>query len=773
MSQQQPQRRRRHSPPGRGKKERHERSRGKDGDTLGPCPPGIAKENMQAISAPYNFVPLAGWVHIPDWSYQVSHDLPFQDGFSGEICYTLTADSPLLVGGEQQEPTDDRPSEVRHFQLPNGRYAIPGASLKGMLRAVVEIAGFGRMRMVDDARPGLRDITGSFVRQSYTDKVRNKVKPGFLRQRTDGGQEIVPCKMVRLNHRDLENALDVSKPIFKARWSVAEKYRQWSELCEEAGKDPARIKIDPGQLDAQRLFRGQTEGIPVFTGQISDSTTPKGKQRDFVFYKTDESQVVEVTQEAWRDFLHIHGDKEGKPEMSWPGYWKRLFRQGQKVPVFYAQERNLLRIGLAYMPKLAGDFSIHDMIGHSSEQHCEPPGLQYGYDLADLLFGAINGDHQEDALRGRVSCETAIVNGSPEPTPQPDTILNGPKPTYFPNYITQDPDPNSWKLRSDQYATYMETQQSKRPTLRGFKRYPTRPEDMTHVQQLTEEQKDNKKVQVRLHTLPAGTTFTGRIVFHNLKPEELGTLLWALTWGSNPKLRHGLGMGKPFGFGQVRIRPDYGNSRVIPNDPAHPEAMLNEEELKRLVEVFEAHMEKACSGHGDGWWGSPQIANLLAMADPEAAQKLPAGMALRHMLLMRCKRNGKRENLNEFQWAKQQPPGPFVLADYGVATGHLDPAAATPPSSGKVAAGSADSPRHPWLLEQFSILSREHNITDPAEIWGGQPLAKAWSAVEDPERKSEVLREIETYWRNKGWWENPPKGAKRRAKQIYDQGSNT
>ncbi len=39
------------------------------------------------------------------------------------------------------------------------------------------------------------------------------------------------------------------------------------------------------------------------------------------------------------------------------------------------------------------------------------------------------------------------------------------------------------------------------------------------------------------------------------------------------------------------------------------------------------------------------------------------------MILMRCESNGRRENLNEFVWAKQARPGPFVLADYAKTTG--------------------------------------------------------------------------------------------------------
>ena len=611
---------------------------------------------MKAITAPYNFVPLSNWVHFPHWQAQVSHDWPFEDGVSGEIAYQLFADSPVLVGGHQQAATDDAPGQVKPFQLPDDRYAIPGSSLKGMLRSVVEIAGFGRMRMVDDQRPGLRDITGGNVSTSYADKVRNHVKTGFLRQRADGGQEIMPCSMVRLDHRKLEDALKVRKPIFRNGNKVSEKYRIWQRHCQKNRWDPQCISFDLGDHEAVNLGSGGKTGMPVFTGQIND-----GKYKDFVFYNANELNAIEVKQYTWRDFLFIHGDEGGKPDMSWPGYWKAKFRQGEDVPVFYVQDGELLRIGLAYMPKLAGDFSIHDTIGHASEAHLQMPGKENGYDLADLLFGAI-GEHQEDALRGRVSCETAIVQGQRQPQQQEDTILNGPKPTYFPNYISQRvDDKNATKLAGGQYATYMEIPSQKRPTARGFKRYPARPEKMVGVQQLATDQQSNKKVQVRLHPLPAGTVFSGRILFHNLKHEELGALLWAMSWNGDASLRHGLGMGKSFGFGQVHFQLDEKNSIIIPNDPVQAETRLDQLQLNRLLDRFTQHMEQSAKAavQQQSWVESPQISNLLAMADPESAKRLPAEMQLRHGCL-----NSKKK-VNEFTWAKQNS---LVLADYAQAS---------------------------------------------------------------------------------------------------------
>ncbi len=747
------------------------------------CPEGLRRNDMNAISAPYNFVPLNRKVVIPEWGKQVSHDWPFEDGISGEIHYSLIAHSPLLVGGHQKPASDNAPGEVHPFKLPDGRYAIPGSSLKGMLRAIIEIAGFGRMRMVDEVRPGLRDISGGNVSKSYTEKVRNRVKTGFLRQRPDGGQEIVPCKMVRLNHRTLEIALgrkpadckfeDYSDgegfPLFtKKNKKVREKYDIWKRLCFNKKWDPEELSFNIQGYEATDIGKGKLSGYPVFSGQISDcgnnkknkeGKLTKGKYKDFVFYDRNESGVIPVSQQTWRDFLLIHGDKEtdkkSREEMSWPGYWRQKFRNGEEVPVFYVKDGHLLRIGLAYMPKLAGDFTTHDLIRHASEKHLDAPGQEHGYDLADLLFGAV-GKNQNDALRGRVSCETAIAEGQPKEQEQPATILNGPKPTYFPNYIEQ-PSRDGLHLEGDQYMTYMDTGGDK-PIVRGFKRYPARPDDKTGVQRLLPGQKTT--VQVRLFPLESGTRFKGRIVFHNLKPEELGALLWAMTWGGDDALRHGLGMGKSFGFGQVGLEIDESHTRLIPN---HPE--LEKSSITELIDRFVGWMSEQLEDDEE-WENTPQIRNLLAMADPASAEELPYGMDLRHMCL-----NMEDNKFNEFVQAKQVDPA-LVLVDY---SGAVDwPTKAAIERWRQRASESThheleQSNIHPWIKTELEAFMRKTNASGIEDLMRHGNLYKAWNALEDIDTKRAVFEEVRAYWQEQGWWDEPPGKSARKLKNNYER----
>jgi len=601
---------------------------------------------VTAIDAPYNFVPLANWVHCPDWADQVSHDLPFKDGLSGHLDLKITAYTPLLVGGHQQKSTTGAPGEVRPFRMPDGCYAIPGTSLKGMIRAIVEIASFSRMSMVDDVRYGLRDISGKYVSAAYTMRVRNRVMTGFMRLGSKGLPVITPCDMVRLSHRQVETWLNLGSPPFEPLRAVKKKYEEWRKLCQKKSIDENKIRFTPSNGDAINLGSGSEIGVPVLTGQISSSNKDKGKSRDFVFYNENPQLAFELSLSEWADFLYVHGDQATKDaaDMSWPGYWKDRYWRDQAVPVFYLQDKGKTRVGLAYMPRLSGDFSTHQMIEHSSALHLQGQGCG-PLDFAETLFGNV-GDQASACLKGRVSFGHAVSDNATPDQPTRPTILNGPKASYFPNYVRQKTAPPKWVLKSSGYATCIYTSEHPRPEIRGWKRYPARPG--FKVQQLTEEQKnsDKKSTQVILHPLKENSEFCGRVAFHNLKPEELGALCWALEWAGDERLRHGLGMAKSFGFGQIGIAIS-GHS-IMPNDPSSEIGSI--ENYRRR---FMFHMLQVAHRNKTKWSETPQIRALLGMADPTNAAKFSG--RLEHMRL------APKEKINDFVKAKQAG---LVLAEY-------------------------------------------------------------------------------------------------------------
>mgnify|MGYP000957079367 CR=1 FL=1 len=601
-----------------------------------------------SIDAPYNFVPLADWVHIPEWAKYVSHDLPFRDGLSGHLDLTITAHTPVLVGREQQPAAAHAPGQVHPYQLPDGRYALPGTALKGMIRSVIEIASFSRMALVDDQRLGVRDLTpgarpfyGNFMTETVGAKTyRARSKAGWLSFNSiQGVWSIEPCEYARVEHSDLLTYLGGSSWVnVNCRPTARDKYAAWRRPLDiQFDADPETTHLHSQGISliyrkASNLGTGTTHGTLVFTGQPS----PTKKHLEFIFFGAP-STPIRVPDDVFRGFLDIHDQKtENAARTAWDDW-----RGAARVPVFYHLEQpshsgTVASLGLALMYKLAYRHSIHDAIRHSSPRHLDGGGD----DMATLLFGRV-GDKPEDCLRGRVTFHHAVADGNPQPQPQPATILNGPKPTYYPNYIRQPAAQNNRIPQNQGYATFMDD----RCQIRGWKRYPARP--AAQVQALTAGQNGNTAVQVILHTLPAGTAFTTRMHFHNLKPEELGALCWALTWGGADGLRHGLGMGKPFGFGQLTIA--IGGADLRPNRPGDS-ALTWEQYRDAFIASMDAAHERA-RGRGKKWRDSDEIRALLGMADP---RRQPAQGQLRHMRLT-------TEADNQFKDAKTAR---LVLPDY-------------------------------------------------------------------------------------------------------------
>ncbi len=608
---------------------------------------------ITAISAPYNFVPLSDWVHKPTWFREVSHDLPFGDGLCGHLDLRIKAETPILVGREQQRAHARAMGVVEPYQLPNKRYALPGSALKGMIRAVLEIATFSRMQMVDERRFGVRDLGNSvpqYKRAMTTMAGRNIYKPltnaGWLEfDRARATWTIRPCDYARVQLSELRRYHGTSwfdattRPPPPAEF----KYEEWEKLRPldvsfTLGPGPIRISDDndgkPRFIacqEATNLGTGTSTGTLVFTGQPNP-----GKHLEFVFFNPGLAPLS-VPDAVFSAFLDIHDQKmPGGGETAWD-FWQRKPR----VPVFYLTDSSsgeVTSFGLALMYKLAYRYSVHEAIRNTSAVHLDGGGD----DFTSLLFGRV-GDAPADCLKGRVRFMHARCDqDAPQPESHGPTILNGPKASYYPNYVQQPAAKGGGRLPADGlYTTYMDDACK----IRGWKRYPARP--YAAVQPLTPAQSENEAVQVRLHPLPAGSTFTSRVRVHNLKPEEIGALCWALTWGGSEKLRHSLGMGKSFGFGQVSI--EIGDTRLRPNRPG-----TNPPSWQECRDTFIKHMDKAYRnkhGRGPTWRSSKQVLALLGMADPELR---PVSGELRHMRLT-------TEDDNEFKNAKGAL---LVLADY-------------------------------------------------------------------------------------------------------------
>ena len=168
--------------------------------------------------------------------------------------------------------------------------------------------------------------------------------------------------------------------------------------------------------------------------------------------------------------------------------------------------------------------------------------------------GSWRGQHA-----GRVSFEDARFAGADDGVwyskePIVLRVLASPKPTTFQHYLIQNRKNGHDPDRRSSLAHYGSS--PKKTQIRGYKHYWHKGQDPA-IEATAEERKHETQL-TRIRPLKAGVRFAGRIRFENLRDEELGALLWALTL-SDPagekQYRHELGMGKPLGMGAVRIQP--------------------------------------------------------------------------------------------------------------------------------------------------------------------------------------------------------------------------
>jgi CRISPR-associated protein (TIGR03986 family) len=456
--------------------------------------------------------------------------------------------------------------------------------------------------------------------------------------------ELTPCEYARVEHNDLiewGKKQNVEKPEkIKDKQSAVYKYDNWVNKDKKRQSLSLQFDIEdnkrwkhgpihkPLSLEYAKakssLGQGQYEGQVVFTGQPADNTGEKGRKHlEFIFYtpedeKSEKVESEKVDETVIRAFQEVHADSQ-----EWD-YWYKKIRKGESVPVFYLEKQGKVdSLGLAMMYRLAYNHSIGEVIKHTNPDHRSDTV----HDLPELLFGTVNEneEHNDLTLKSRVSFSLAYLEKEAQVINDlPATILGGPNASYYPSYVRQK---SVSRLTERQpYMTYMDNTAE----VRGWKCYPINPRWHVPKPKPWSNSKGQKvevssKVKVKLYPLAEGARFKCNVKIHNLRPAELGALVWALTWDEQENLRHGLGMGKPFGLGQISINIKPESWQQLRS--ANPQGSVPSREacLQAFVDMMEKAWENAeRSGPKKNvpikWADSIQLKQLLAMADPELAR---------------------------------------------------------------------------------------------------------------------------------------------------------
>src|SRR5690606_27305445 len=261
---------------------------------------------------------------------QASHDQPFADGLCGELHLNLTSHTPLCVGGEQTPSNPHEAGKVHFFRTPERQLAIPGTSLKGMLRNTLEIASFGRFKQVEDQRLGVRDISeaNNFYGREI---VSSPVQAGWL-SFADGQWQIQPCEFSRLHQEQLIRHCNINKDNW-TRCGTASKRYALIGLCPPVrfGREPMPKRSN--QSLATPRANGEFQGNIVVTGQPGPAFDRgrSAKKYEFIFHDTTHAHLM-VSPPVMAGFRQIHDSSD-----EW-SFWLSKLNEGtldKGIPVFF------------------------------------------------------------------------------------------------------------------------------------------------------------------------------------------------------------------------------------------------------------------------------------------------------------------------------------------------------------------------------------------------------------------------------------------------------
>ncbi len=577
-------------------------------------------------SSPFRFVLLNETVATAeDEVERCGLDVPLPEGFCGKIAVTWAAETPLLIGAQRQTAGDRGAPRVRRGGGPDapmrlgahGPYVIPGATLRGLLRAVCEIVAHGRLWQVNrHHRYAVRDFTHPL----FTEENRptwDTLHAGWLHRRRPedgdpppGASEYVltQCRKYLIRIRDLPAGLNGGRPTangdFHRRWldtQLRDRYCAAGQVAEGAPDftRPGRFSLHPsrpehvvpdpgGRIDGFFVFSGRSPTVggrtPADRAKVEaeldaqDAQRPgepgHHKKREYVFIDDPAQQPEPLTQDAFRRFELAHAKPASRGKAVPDGSYAVLHRtleRGGRIPVFYigdlATQGSDFSIGLTRLFKRGHQFLVGDKLAKEAA-HRISPGAPPPRDMVEALFGQVYepGDLGKDAAvgvtpadiawKGRVSFGFAKLRaGGARESAVVESVLMAPRASYAPFYLR------------GTYKDWTDADSRLAGRKRYFPQYPAGADARRAARQSVYDTlhrrrgNDNNETLSRLVFLePAASdgelVFDGEIRLHNVSAAEIGMLLWALTLGGDPAkpYRHMIGRAKTAGAGQVRIK---------------------------------------------------------------------------------------------------------------------------------------------------------------------------------------------------------------------------
>lgn len=537
------------------------------------------------ITAPFNFVPLSEKVFFPPWAEEVSHDIPFEDSQSGSIDITITAKSPIFI----RDGVDEE-----KFCSHNGAFYIPSSSVKGMVRSVLEIMSFGKI-LTDTKKFSQNMSVRDMSNTAQLVGVANGC--GFLKQDESGKWFIEDYGKPRtIEYTNIEKkSLNVNNQTHSFTTGVNNENMSAQEKYALVDSNYPLIRVNKdiedlldrnnnkiGTKQIATIAQSGEEAYLILTGEITNKT------HEFVFASNDKKEnSIKDIEDAVAKFKTVYFNQESIDG----NFWQHKYNPSIGIPIFYRKKDDKYDIGLTQLFKILYPNTIQSATKQNLETVHANGVDRVKLDLAETIFGHAD---KESALKGRVFFSHFKADSNPAIFSKNLTLtLGGPKPSFYPTYISQNCQ-NDGKVQNNNYHTLMDNNSK----IAGWKRYPIH-YNKPHVQSVPVSDTTTTFNPIGSYGQNGAFnefSFHGKLRYHNLKPQELGAILSALTFhNSSYNFYHNIGLAKSHGFGKIEIKVDI---------KKHINAMKN----------FEANMSLwSREKNQKDWLQTEQIKELFAM----------------------------------------------------------------------------------------------------------------------------------------------------------------
>ncbi|MBD2150636.1 TIGR03986 family CRISPR-associated RAMP protein [Pseudanabaena sp. FACHB-1277] len=545
-------------------------------------------DNRKAV-APYNFVELPDKIVEVDKDSLPSHDRYYGDRYTGKVECTLTTSSPLYIRcgytldeyadfGEKlfyQLTEEQKSKRADFFKNPsNLKPVIPGSSLRGMLRTLIEIITFSKIdRVSDEDHFFFRAVATTEKSDSLAAEYKKYVKPdlvkaGYLKKDKDDWL-IHPSKQIKSASFAWikESSISLTSSFLKFNDLNPSYQPQYLSVGFTGSPNKGTNRDNRYFLDS---VNDETEyptsiGTVVTSGNMKQGSEPSPRRNHcVVFQQVSNPTPLMIDPIAVQHYCNALTDfQKASPFSETTGFL------ANNRPVFYSQPQSGKVVGffgqspnfrIPFSPEgnghaaTARDFIPTYLKDPEKDENRDPV-----IDIAEAIFGYVRGDkrkYSNQSLSGRifVSDANCVSNDDVwfEQEPIIPHILASPKPTTFQHYLVQKEETKAEKPKLKHYAH----KPVEETVIRGHKLYWHKGSspNFKHPEKQKEEEEEEKATQItKIKLIKTGISFKFTIHFENLSNIELGALSWVLDTAQNDDYRLSLGMGKPLGMGAIKI----------------------------------------------------------------------------------------------------------------------------------------------------------------------------------------------------------------------------